>query len=111
MRSFRIRRSSGMPLLGGARPPVSVLSALLLSRAAFAALGLGRAGHDEVPEAVRASQQHVAEDTALAMRASLDESVTDLERVAALFNAGPRSLQSTAVTYDSNMVRRTLVSV
>ncbi|MGW6243077.1 HAMP domain-containing protein [Streptomyces roseolus] len=88
MRSFRIRRSSGMPLLGGARPPVAALSALLLSLAAFAALGLGGAGHDEVPEAVRASQQRVAEDVALAMRASLDESVTDLERVAALFNAG-----------------------
>ncbi|URM92756.1 cache domain-containing protein [Streptomyces sp. MRC013] len=78
-----------MSLLGGIRPPIAVLSALLLSLTALTALSLGRVGHDAIPEAVLTSQQHFAEDGAVAMRASLDESVTDLDRAAALLNAGP----------------------
>lgn len=67
-----------MSLLGGVRPPIAVLSALLLALAAVTALSLGRVGHDRIPEAVLTSQQQFAEDGAIAMRASVDESVTDL---------------------------------
>ncbi|MFD6553663.1 HAMP domain-containing protein [Streptomyces sp. NPDC058398] len=77
-----------MSLLGGIRPPIAVLSALLLSLAAVTALVLGPAGETLLPKAVQTSQQHFAEDGAIALRASIDESVTDLDRSAALFSAG-----------------------
>ncbi|HET6858326.1 MAG TPA: HAMP domain-containing protein [Streptomyces sp.] len=77
-----------MSLLGGIRPPIAVLAALLVSLAGITALALGRTGEDALPEAVMTSQQHFAEDGAVALRASLDESITDLNRTATLFNAG-----------------------
>mgnify|MGYP001366198442 CR=1 FL=1 len=77
-----------MSLLGGIRPPIAVLSALLLALAGLTALKLGKADPEPVPKAVLVSQQHFAEDGAIALRASLDESVTDLTRSAALLNAG-----------------------
>ncbi|MEU5537402.1 HAMP domain-containing protein [Streptomyces sp. NPDC020362] len=77
-----------MSLLGGIRPPIAVLSALLLVLAGITALVLGRVDHAGVPKAVLTSQQHFAEDGAIALRASIDESVTDLTRSAALFSAG-----------------------
>ncbi|MFB6776212.1 HAMP domain-containing protein [Streptomyces sp. NPDC056352] len=76
-----------MSLLGGIRPPIALLSALLLALAGVTALTLGRAGSDAVPKAVLTAQQHFAEDGAIALRASVDESVTDLSRTAALFSA------------------------
>ncbi|MGW6458797.1 cache domain-containing protein [Streptomyces sp. NPDC055078] len=76
-----------MSLLGGIRPPIAVLSVLLLALAGFTALTLGRVEDAPVPEAVMTSQQHFAEDSAIAMRASIDESITDLTRTAGLFNA------------------------
>ncbi|MCT2542494.1 cache and HAMP domain-containing protein [Streptomyces atratus] len=87
-RRHKVRRRADMSLLGGIRPPIAVLSALLLSLAGITALGLGRASQDSVPEAVLTSQQHFAEDGAITMRASIDESVTDLTRTAGLFSAG-----------------------
>ncbi|WP_052230326.1 HAMP domain-containing protein [Streptomyces sp. CT34] len=77
-----------MSLIGGIRPPIAALSALLLSLAGITALTLGKPENALVPEAVRTSQQYVAEDGAMALRASLDESVTDLTRTATLFNQG-----------------------
>ncbi|WP_055700073.1 cache domain-containing protein [Streptomyces silaceus] len=77
-----------MSLLGGIRPPIAVLSVLLLALAGVTALTLGRAGQEAVPQAVKSSQQHFAEDGAIALRASIDESVTDLTRTAELFSAG-----------------------
>ncbi|MET9516869.1 HAMP domain-containing protein [Streptomyces sp. NPDC002994] len=76
-----------MSLLGGIRPPIAALSALLLTLAGITALGLGKADQDLVPKAVLTSQKHFAEDGAVALRASIDESVTDLNRTAGLFNA------------------------
>ncbi|MGD3111039.1 HAMP domain-containing protein [Streptomyces sp. YGL11-2] len=78
-----------MSLIGGIRPPIAVLSALLLTLAGITALTLGAPENVRVPEAVRTSQQYVAEDAAIALRASLDESITDLTRTATLFNQGP----------------------
>ncbi|MGA4839004.1 HAMP domain-containing protein [Streptomyces sp. G45] len=77
-----------MSLIGGIRPPIAVLSVLLLALAGVTALTLGRVGQEAVPKAVQQSQQHFAEDGAIALRASIDESVTDLTRTAGLFNAG-----------------------
>ncbi|MEV1023758.1 HAMP domain-containing protein [Streptomyces sp. NPDC050264] len=77
-----------MSLLGGIRPPIAVLSVLLLALAGITALTLGRVDDVGVPKAVMTSQQHFAEDGAIAMRASVDEGVTDLTRTAALFSAG-----------------------
>ncbi|EST24855.1 HAMP domain-containing protein [Streptomyces niveus] len=87
-RRHKVRRRADMSLLGGIRPPIAVLSALLLSLAGITAVGFGRAGEESVPKAVMTSQQHFAEDGAVAMRASIDESAADLARTAGLFNAG-----------------------
>jgi HAMP domain-containing protein len=77
-----------MPLLGGIRPPIVLLSALLLSLAGVTALTLGPVKHDGIPDAVLTSQQRFAEDGAVALRASLEERVADLSRVAELSTAG-----------------------
>ncbi|GGJ67962.1 HAMP domain-containing protein [Streptomyces brasiliensis] len=77
-----------MSLIGGIRPPIAVLSVLLLMLAGVTALVLGRVDNAGVPKAVLTSQQHFAEDGAIALRASVDESVTDVTRSAALFSAG-----------------------
>ncbi|WP_326611795.1 HAMP domain-containing protein [Streptomyces scopuliridis] len=87
-RRHKVRRRADMSLLGGIRPPIAVLSALLLALAGLTALGFGKPDNEPLPTAVRTSQQHFAEDGAIALRASLDESITDLNRTAALFNAG-----------------------
>ncbi|MFJ5292410.1 HAMP domain-containing protein [Streptomyces sp. NPDC088348] len=87
-RRHKVRRRADMSLLGGIRPPIAVLSVLLLSLAGITALNLGRTVQDPVAKAVLTSQQQFAEDGAIALRASIDESFTDLGRTASLFNAG-----------------------
>ncbi|WP_432118451.1 HAMP domain-containing protein [Streptomyces sp. bgisy032] len=77
-----------MPLLGGVRPPIALLCVLVLALAGLTAQVLGPAGEPAVPQAVLSSQQHFAEDGAIALRASIDERVTDLNRTAAALNAG-----------------------
>ncbi len=87
-RRHKVRRRADMSLLGGIRPPIAVLSVLLLSLAGITALTLGKPDSALVPKAVLSSQQYVAEDGAIALRASLDESVADLTGTATLFNEG-----------------------
>lgn len=87
-RRHKVRRRADMSLLGGIRPPIAVLSVLLLTLAGITALTLGKPDNALVPKAVLTSQQYVAEDGAIALRASLDESVTDLTGTATLFNEG-----------------------
>lgn len=77
-----------MPLLGGVRPPIALLCLLVLALAGLTAKVLGPAGDPVVPKAVLSSQQYFAEDGAIALRASIDERVTDLNRTAAALNAG-----------------------
>ncbi len=84
----RSRRRADMPLLGGVRPPIALLCVLVLALAGLTAQVLGPAGEPAVPQAVLSSQQHFAEDGAIALRASIDERVTDLNRTAAALNAG-----------------------
>ncbi|MFC7218694.1 HAMP domain-containing protein [Streptomyces polyrhachis] len=88
-RRHKIRRRADMSLVGGIRPPIALLCVLLLAVAALTAFSLGRDDRPRVAEAVLASQQHFAEDGAIALRASLDEGMTDLGRTAAQLNAGP----------------------
>ncbi|MER6092888.1 HAMP domain-containing protein [Streptomyces bluensis] len=77
-----------MPLLGGIRPPIALLCVLVLALAGLTAKVLGPAGEQVVPEAVLSAQQHFAEDGAIALRASIDERVADLNRTAAALNEG-----------------------
>lgn len=84
----RSRRRADMPLLGGIRPPIAVLCVLVLALAGLTAKVLGPSGEPVVPKAVLSSQQNFAEDGAIALRASIDERVTDLNRTAAALNAG-----------------------
>ncbi|MFE4668419.1 HAMP domain-containing protein [Streptomyces sp. NPDC056716] len=77
-----------MPLLGGIRPPIALLFVLTLAIAGLTAKVLGPAGDAVVSDAVLTSQQHFAEDGAIALRASTDERVADLNRTAAVLNAG-----------------------
>ncbi|MGW3989923.1 HAMP domain-containing protein [Streptomyces sp. NPDC004830] len=77
-----------MPLLGGVRPPIALLCLLIIALAGLTAKVLGPAGEPAVPKAVLNSQQHFAEDGAIALRASIDERVTDLNRTAAVLNDG-----------------------
>ncbi|MGW7277658.1 HAMP domain-containing protein [Streptomyces sp. NPDC054844] len=79
-----------MPLLGGIRPPIAVLCLLILALAGLTVKVLGPGDDAVVPKAVLTSQQYFAEDGAIALRASIDERVTDLQRTAAALNAGPR---------------------
>ncbi|CAM5649002.1 hypothetical protein SBADM41S_09238 [Streptomyces badius] len=77
-----------MPLLGGIRPPIALLCVLILALAGLTAKVLGPGSEPVVPKAVLSSQQYFAEDGAIALRASIDERVTDLERTAAALNTG-----------------------
>ncbi|MER7485332.1 HAMP domain-containing protein [Streptomyces sp. NPDC126497] len=79
-----------MPLLGGIRPPIAVLCLLIVALAGLTAKVLGPGGDPVVPQAVQTSQQHFAEDGAIALRASIDERVTDLQRTAEALNKGKR---------------------
>ncbi|MFF5284346.1 HAMP domain-containing protein [Streptomyces sp. NPDC013171] len=77
-----------MPLLGGIRPPIAVLCVLILALAGLTAKVLGPGDDAVVPEAVLSSQKYFAEDGAIALRASIDERVTDLQRTATAISAG-----------------------
>lgn len=77
-----------MSLLGGIRPPIAALSALLLALAGTTAFSLGSVEDKALPEAVLTSQQHIAEDAAVSLRSSLDETVTDLRRVTGHLSSG-----------------------
>ncbi|MER6911303.1 HAMP domain-containing protein [Streptomyces sp. NPDC000594] len=77
-----------MPLLGGIRPPIAVLCVLVLALAALTAQVLGPGKDTVAPKAVLSSQKYFAEDGAIAMRASIDERVTDLDRTARALSDG-----------------------
>lgn len=103
-----------MSLLGGIRPPIAALSALLLALAGTTALTLGSVdslGSEEgtaLPEAVLTSQQHIAEDAAVSLRSSLDETVTDLRRVSGHLSSGRPVAADTVLDSvgDTNQRRR-----
>ncbi|MFJ3310538.1 cache and HAMP domain-containing protein [Streptomyces sp. NPDC086549] len=79
------RRRADMALFGGVRPPLAALLVLLALVAGITVFAVGSDAERGVPEAVLSSQQHIAEDGALALRAAVDESVSDLRGAAADF--------------------------
>ncbi|MFE5942977.1 HAMP domain-containing protein [Streptomyces sp. NPDC056480] len=91
-RRHKTRRRADMPLLGGVRPPIAALLVVLLAVAATTVVLLRDQERATVDSAVLTAQERIAEDGALSLRASLDESVTDLRRAARSFGtAGDRS--------------------
>ncbi|RMI45012.1 HAMP domain-containing protein [Streptomyces triticirhizae] len=85
-----------MPLLGGFRPPLLVLLALLVVVAAHTALLVPASPEGPVTGAEREAQHGVAQDAAAATRATLDESVADLRRVAATLGEPPPTADALA---------------
>jgi methyl-accepting chemotaxis protein len=88
-----------MAVLGGVRPPLAALPVLLALVAGLTVFAVGSDAERGVPEAVLSSQQHIAEDGAVALQAAVDQSVTDLRAAAADF-AG-----STSLTADGMLTR------
>ncbi|WP_443055027.1 CapA family protein [Streptomyces sp. NBC_00691] len=84
----RSRRRADMPLLGGIRPPIALLCVLVLALAGLTVRVLEPGEESAAPQAVLSSQRYFAEDGAIALRASVDERVADLQRTAAALSAG-----------------------
>ena len=80
-----------MAVLGGVRPPLAALPVLLALVAGLTVFAVGSDAERGVPEAVLSSQQHIAEDGAVALQGAVDQSVTDLRAAAADF-AGSKSV-------------------
>ncbi|MFE9451774.1 cache domain-containing protein [Streptomyces sp. NPDC006739] len=80
-----------MAVLGGVRPPLAALPVLLALLAGLTVFAVGSDAERGVPEAVLSSQQHIAEDGAVALQGSVDQSVTDLRAAAADFG-GSKSI-------------------
>ena len=78
-----------MAVLGGVRPPLAALPVLLALVAGLTVFAVGSDAQRGVPEAVLSSQQHIAEDGAVALQGAVDQSVTDLRTAAADFASVP----------------------
>ncbi|NUP17945.1 MAG: HAMP domain-containing protein [Streptomyces sp.] len=74
-----------MAVLGGVRPPLAALPVLLALVAGLTVFAVGSDAERGVPEAVLSSQQHIAEDGAVALQGAVDQSVTDLRAAGADF--------------------------
>ena len=85
-----------MAVLGGVRPPLAALPVLLALVAGLTVFAVGSDAQRGVPEAVLSSQQHIAEDGAVALQGAVDQSVTDLRAAAADF-AGSKSVPADAM--------------
>ncbi|MFI7406308.1 HAMP domain-containing protein [Streptomyces sp. NPDC049541] len=81
------------------RPPLAALPVLLALVAGLTVFAVGSDAERGVPEAVLSSQQHIAEDGAVALQGSVDQSVTDLRTAAADFGG------SKAVPADGMLTR------
>ncbi|UQA97189.1 HAMP domain-containing protein [Streptomyces halobius] len=81
-----------MPLLGGVRPPIAALLCALLAVAAFNALAIGTVHEQDVPQAVRDAERHIAEDAADSVGTSITARATAVRRSAAsATSAGSRN--------------------
>ncbi|MFJ3639627.1 HAMP domain-containing protein [Streptomyces sp. NPDC090108] len=76
-----------MPLLGGVRPPIALLLLLLLLVAVLTVTGLGGVHAERVPTAVLTSEQHIASDTALSVRTTIDAEAGAVRRTADAYPA------------------------
>ncbi len=69
-----------MPLLGGVRPPIASLIALLMVVAALTVAGLGSVHGDQVPQAVLGGEQQTAGDIAVSVRTAVNAEATTVRR-------------------------------
>ncbi|MGC0343859.1 HAMP domain-containing protein [Streptomyces sp. SLBN-8D4] len=90
------RRRAHTAVLGGVRPPLAALPVLLALVAGLTVFAVGSDAERGVPEAVLSSQQHIAEDGAVALQGAVDQSVTDLRAAAADFG-GSKSLPADGI--------------
>ncbi|WP_123966367.1 HAMP domain-containing protein [Streptomyces sp. TLI_185] len=81
------------------RPPLAALPVLLALVAGLTVFAVGSDAERGVPEAVLSSQQHIAEDGAVALQGAVDQSVTDLRAAAADFGG------ATSVPADGMLTR------
>lgn len=86
-----------MPLLGGVRPPIASLTAMLLVVAAFTVVGLGGIHADRVPQAVLDGEQRIAADTAMSVRTAIDAEATTVRRTADSFTVTSSTTPTTAL--------------
>lgn len=86
-----------MPLLGGVRPPIASLIVLLLVVAALTVIGLGNVHAERVPQAVLNGDQHIAADTALSVRTTIDVEASTVRRTADAYPATSSSAPATAL--------------
>ncbi|MYT04286.1 HAMP domain-containing protein [Streptomyces sp. SID5470] len=82
-------------MLGGVRPPIASLVALLLVVAALTVIGLGGVHTAGIPQAVLNGEQQIAADTAQSMRTAIDAEASTVRRTAGAY---PATSTSTPVT-------------
>lgn len=85
-----------MPILGGVRPPIASLVALLLVVAALTMISLNGIHAGRVPQAVSDGEQQIAADTALSMRTTIDAEARTVRRTASDYPATSTSTPATA---------------
>jgi HAMP domain-containing protein len=76
-----------MPLIGGVRPPIATLTVLLVSVAALTVYILGSVHSQQVPQAVRDTEQQIAADAAASVRSSVRAEASTLRRAAQAYTA------------------------
>lgn len=96
-----------MPMLGGVRPPIASLVALLLVVAALTVIGIDGVRAAPIPQAVLNGEQHIAADTAHSLRTAIDAEANTVRRTASAYPATSTSTPATtlkALTSDTKSV-------
>jgi HAMP domain-containing protein len=86
-----------MPLIGGVRPPVAILMVLLLSVAGLTVYALGSIPGEQLPLAVRDSEQQIAADAAVSVRGSISAEANTLRRAAEAYTPTSTTAPATAL--------------
>jgi hypothetical protein len=86
-----------MPMLGGVRPPIASLVALLLVVAALTVIGLDSIHDARVPQAVLNGEQQIAADTAVSLRTAIDAEASSVRRTADAYPATNTSTPTTSL--------------
>ncbi|WP_275124594.1 HAMP domain-containing protein [Streptomyces sp. ICBB 8177] len=96
-RRHRTRRRADMPLLGGVRPPIAALLALLLAVAAITALTLGLGHGQAVQQASRDAEAQVAADAADSVRSAVDAQAQQVRDTADAYAVTSRTTPAAAL--------------
>lgn len=97
-----------MPILGGVRPPVAALVALLLVVATLTMISLNGIHAGRVPQAVSDGEQQIAADTALSTRTTIDAEARTLRRTTDAYPATGTSTPAT-VLKELTSARKTIL--